>query len=92
MVAEDVGAKRKIEQLLSDRDESLQEVKQTLQGMYFLFFFFQLRSFSYLFIFKKERLFADLLKKKFLPVLLWCFFSLFFPQGDWIGLGRDGAD
>lgn len=40
MVAEDVGAKRKIERLLSDRDETLQDVKKTLQGMYFFSFLF----------------------------------------------------
>lgn len=40
MVAEDVGAKRKIERLLSDRDETLQDVKKTLQGMYFSSFLF----------------------------------------------------
>lgn len=38
MVAEDVGAKRKIEQLLSERDESLQDVKKTLQGLFYRFF------------------------------------------------------
>lgn len=38
MVAEDIGSKRKIEQLLSDRDETLQDVKKTLQGMYVILF------------------------------------------------------
>ena len=32
MVAEDVGAKKKILLLLADRDETLQEVKKTIQG------------------------------------------------------------
>lgn len=39
MVAEDVGAKRKIEQLLANRNETLQDVKRTLQGMYFFYLF-----------------------------------------------------
>lgn len=39
MVAEDVGAKRKIEQLLSDRDETLQDVRRTIQGTYFFYLF-----------------------------------------------------
>lgn len=39
MVAEDIGAKRKIEELLSDRDETLQDVKKTLQGLLYDFFF-----------------------------------------------------
>ena len=38
MVAEDIGAKRKIEKLLSDRDETLQDVKKTLQGLFCFFF------------------------------------------------------
>lgn len=37
MVAEDNGAKREIEKLLSDRDETLQDVKKTLQGLFCVF-------------------------------------------------------
>lgn len=89
MVAEDVGAKRKIEQLLSDREETLQEVKNTIQGMYFLFFFFVEIVYFILFFIKKNTLCWSK-KKKFHPVLLWCFFLsffFFFPQGDWIWTG-----
>lgn len=76
MVAEDVGAKRKIEQLLSDRDETLQEVKQTLQGMYFLLFFFvEIRLFFIFFC--KKNLFAGP-KKKFFLFCFGAFFSLCF--------------
>lgn len=32
LVAEDDGAKAKIQQLLADRDESLSEIKATIQG------------------------------------------------------------
>lgn len=39
MVAEDIGAKRQIEKLLSDRDETLQDLKKTLQGLLNDFFF-----------------------------------------------------
>lgn len=37
MVAEDIGAKRQIEKLLSDRDETLQDLKKTLQGLLYDF-------------------------------------------------------
>lgn len=46
MVAEDIGAKRQIEKLLSDRDETLQDLKKTLQGLLYDFFF-PLLSFSF---------------------------------------------
>lgn len=87
MVAEDVGAKRKIEQLLSDREETLQEVKNTIQGTYF-FSFFSLRSFIYFFFYKKK---DSLLVQKKISILF-CFgvfFSLsssFSPKV--IGYGR----
>lgn len=53
MVAEDIGSKRKIEQLLSDRDETLQDVKKTLQGMYVILF-------CILFEKKKKKIFPSL--------------------------------
>lgn len=75
MVAEDVGAKRKIEQLLSDREETLQEVKNTIQGMYFLFFFFVEIVYFILFFIKKNTLCWS--KKKIPSCFALVFFSLF---------------